>query len=772
MSTVTVLVPLAALIFCFTAFGVCDNDIGYHLTKGRFFLEQRRLASPDEFLCSGYRGLDFLDRWGFQIVVHIIHAALGLAGLIAARMLLVALAFVLLVFVRLDDEGRPLWLWRGLVAVLAMLVCYERFNLRGEVFYHLFALGCFIVPALYCRGRCRRLIWVLPVVQLAWVNMHGTFIFGPAILGAFVLGEALSDLLGRRKVPARPAVGAQGDSAGAAGGPPEAGVDPRLRRSTSALTAVFALSIAASFANPRGLDGLLLPVKMMFRMFAVPWYQQSVAELVPTFSRYEEFRAIALPAFVALIALAALSVVLNRRNVRAGELFVALFTLALSVAGRRNIGFFGFVGSLCLVANGEQVLKRLGAVLAGRFGRGARITGAVAGRVALVLVAGLLCMELVSGGFYVAERSDREFGFGPVRATYPVEAVSFLVGQSDRGGGVFTNWDAGSYLLWRAFPRFKPYINSEGDYSLELLSIYRRIMSGAVPYQPELDRLGIDTVLLRHRSEDTKPLIARLWRDKGWRLVFWDDVGVVFFRTRAQEPGATAGPATEAGAAVETRLEELASRDEGLPAGRTEEGGFFRRIGRYFDHGARFRAARKHLFLAGLMDAMGFRDLERRELLRALDLYPDFPEALNNLGVNLAVDGETADAKLRLRKALAVQPGYVNALRNLGTVFLQEGNRAQAIETYLEALCVNPRDRIVPTLLARTYLSRDSEGDSRRAVEALEAAIERDRDNIAAHELLVQIFEGVVRDAEKAEFHRGEARRARDEAHSIPAGVE
>ena len=172
--------------------------------------------------------------------------------------------------------------------------------------------------------------------------------------------------------------------------------------------------------------------------------------------------------------------------------------------------------------------------------------------------------------------------------------------------------------------------------------------------------------------------------------------------------------------------------------------------------------------LRGLMDALGFSDLEWDELQLALDWFPDFPEALNNLGASRAQAGDTAEAKKLFRSALDIEPTYVSATRNLGTAFMQERNYSSAIEEYRHGLEINPRDAVLPNLLAKAYLGRSSTGDVEKAISVIREALERDPDNIGAHELLADIHTHFTNDLQQAAYHRAEALRAREAAYHLP----
>jgi Flp pilus assembly protein TadD len=68
------------------------------------------------------------------------------------------------------------------------------------------------------------------------------------------------------------------------------------------------------------------------------------------------------------------------------------------------------------------------------------------------------------------------------------------------------------------------------------------------------------------------------------------------------------------------------------------------------------------------------RDAEARALYeKALALQPDFPEALNNLGLLFGRAGEMDRAERYFRDALGRRPDYGEAANNLALVFVSKG---------------------------------------------------------------------------------------------------
>jgi tetratricopeptide (TPR) repeat protein len=76
---------------------------------------------------------------------------------------------------------------------------------------------------------------------------------------------------------------------------------------------------------------------------------------------------------------------------------------------------------------------------------------------------------------------------------------------------------------------------------------------------------------------------------------------------------------------------------------------------------------------------------------QALRLRPDdYPDAHNNLGLTLLLNGRPTDASFHFSKAIEIQPQHVLAHNNLGNYFLQSGRPTDAIASYQHALDIDP----------------------------------------------------------------------------------
>lgn len=791
---------LAALVVSLAGFQVHDYDIGLHIGKGRFQVEHGRIPVPSDLLCSGLdTPVSHAEKWAFQVLAYALDHAGGPAALVAFRLAMVALLWGL-VFVHAARRTGGAWLPAGAVVALAVLVAEERFADRPElVTFPMAAAFALLLEAESRRDPRRggvegrgwsggpgggpgggwegRVLWVLPLLQAAWVNFHPVFVLGPALCVLYLVGAAASAwacarregaarLAGTRGAaadgvdPKRPAAegarpltrgGLMGRPAGPAcdGGAAAAATATatavlRFRR----LLLVTGLVAVACLANPDFLRGALFPLRFASYLGDhARAYAEHVTELRSPFL-HEPFPTHAVFFFEGWLALAAVLLPawfvlgsLLPRRVRRRPSPVDLLLLGVCVFAaasvRRNI-------ALCAILTAPLLAEALASVFAGlaalpalrRALRPARRGGASLAAAALLFTTCLgIAASVLSGQWYVVERHHRRVGFGLNPDHLPVRAVEWMRAQGLRGN-VFASWDVGSYLLWKDFPVLVPWISTEGDHSLELLRRYQDVMSLQVPFDAVAGEALLESVVLRHTALDTRPLLGALARSREWGLVYADDVAVIFVKrdgpyaalalARAAEPfvpPAWNGPA----AAPASLLRRLWSCWRAFP-----------------EAAAHFRMACAYGLFARASD-------ERRELDRALAIFPEYPEALARRGVGHALEDRADAAEADFRAALAAKPDHVSTLRNLASLLSRQGRVGEALALLERAYEANPDDPGTSLDLGAALMREGRYGE---AASALEALVAREPGNLPAHQVLARLYQDLLVDPARARDHQ------------------
>ena len=451
------------------------NDFWWHMATGRLTVATGQIPIIDSFSFTRAGAAFYNQGWLAQVLMYELHQLGGLPLVICTQALVIALAYGLLLRLCALLSGR-LRMSVALLLLTTMPLSFDNWTVRPQSYAFPLFVGFLFVLAQYRTGTAKRL-WLLPLLMVVWVNMHGSFVLGLALLGIVWMGAVVA----RFRTP----------QAGNASDLPKVAAQPL------ALWGV--LTALATLLNPRGV-GVLSYVRDLLGSSQVTTLVQEWAP--PT------VRDTSGAIFFVFVIGCFLAIGYARRKPQLTDvlLFVAFLWLALGAV--RNIVWFGFVATPILCVAVAAILPEPRSRPAQGSGM---LNGILVGLLGLMLLIGLPWLKPVllppSVGALLSEGT-------------PVAAVQYLQRQPDRPQHLFHEMGYGSYLIWAApgqrifidprielypFEQWRDYINlGQGNNTRELFARYQ-----------------IDAALLS--ATDQKALIDVLERDLGWHVRYRDE---------------------------------------------------------------------------------------------------------------------------------------------------------------------------------------------------------------------------------------------------------
>ena len=759
-----------------------DPDAFTHLALGRDLVEHRGFPAHEPFSFASPDRPYYNAEWLFDIALYLGWLAGGIAGVIALKAAIVALAVWIL---WLDSRTWPDaaadtpagLLIRAAVLTIVVVMMRHRFVERPDIALMVFlAFTIYALNAYLAAGRWW--IFALPLVELVWANTHPSIVVGLMPFAA-VLGGGVGLRVGLRLVARwwRPA-----------------GVVAPTGRQLATMAAVLVGVVLVSIVNPHRWDPLTLP----FTLADQPWFRQEILELQPP-------RPWTWPGPYVLTALLLLSFLGTAARLPLIPGLVALPFVRLGLSAVR------FIFLLELVA--APILARNLVVLAGR-ARSALERRLVLGVASAATALALASVVLTLSGIGPLADTRKVVGVGVDERWVPEGALRYLDGRGVEGK-LFNAFHFGGYVEWRDFPRRVPIVDGRGHVTPSLLEE----IHFARAYPRHLERLraryGIDAALVDYPTYAGDPVDDVLGPDAdaaltspGWALVYWDDVALVYLRRGGPHAAVIARdeyrwvkPANgEAGIArlltdparAEAARAELARnvRETGSSLGLLLLGHATpdleqalatfarvrdpaRRFGAYqaaalacwqrkdlaratafYERALALEAAPPVLYNAGLVRAEAGDDRGAvGYLARAQRLDPSLPQvypalfaAYHRLGDEgaarelgpafltaatrtrvaqqvgearrLLADGRTADADARLTEALRLDPKSGAALATLGYVRMAERRLDEAAQVEHAALAADPREARAHWALAQLARAQGDEPAARRHLQA------------------------------------------------------
>jgi hypothetical protein len=455
---------------------MAGSDMWWHVAAGRELLQTKTLWMVDAWSYSA-QGKDWLNHeWLSDIIFYGWTAAWGIESLVYWKWLVIISTFVILQYVLARQSGSH---FAGLLcAGVAMAIAAPFLDVRP----HIYSLLNFSLLLLLLLERESR-TWLLALIFVVWVNLHGGFFFGLMALGILLF-------------PWR---------------------DLKLDKIRGAVM-VGVICLLAATLNPSGIDTFFYPLKYAFDDSS-PFRQ--LGEWLPP-SKPGGIRSplffvfMWVPVFGLLYALPAV-----RKTVGVpweGIVLTAL-TLAMALTSRRFIPLFGMslavmmapLVGLCL----RQVpLRPLGLPLA----------------LAALVFAGYRMMPFPL-------KTGPAFHYLTAEYSYPVDIVNFM-DANGLHGKVYAYYNWGGYLHWRTDGDMKVFIDGRADtiYDAETYKHYVHVLGSKEGWMEALEATGPDFVLWPHFRGSGQEKLQQLLDRGGWRPIYRDSVGWLLARNSLQLP--------------------------------------------------------------------------------------------------------------------------------------------------------------------------------------------------------------------------------------------
>ena len=446
---------LWTFVFVLVTKTAADPDLWGHLRFGLDALASGTAHAVDRYSFTADRAW-INHEWLFEWLMAIAYRAFGALGLTLLKLAVVAAVGGIALAVARQEHASPIA--RDGYVALTVIATYTRTQvIRPQMFS--VAICCAMLYVLREAGRGRRrAIWFVPLFFAAWVNLHGGWIVGLAVLGVWMLGEAWQ----RRSL-----------------------------RWTLVLATVGVLAVAATVVNPYG------PGLWRFLAETVRFDRPDVTDWKPLLQL--PAAVLVIEAILPLIAVAAIRSGRAWRSLPRRDLAVLLLLAAATLRVGRVDAFLQAAIAILLASPLIAFLNRIDLHVRGLFLRPSAPVGAMALLLAVYATGtGVSSLRVIEvGGPWVPDRA----------------AAAFLRAHSP-GARVLTWFDWGEYALWQLSPsgiRVSMDGRRETVYSARLIRDHDRFYQGQADMVDYPERIGADHVWLPSRLAIVEPLKRRGW---------------------------------------------------------------------------------------------------------------------------------------------------------------------------------------------------------------------------------------------------------------------
>jgi len=497
-----------------------DQDLGRHLKLGEIIWQTKTVPKGNFF---SYTNPDFPfinTHWLFEVWAYLTSQTAGLQTLLLIK--IIAFLFsVYLILKIIPKDNRTLLLPIGFIF---LHVLRERTELRPEIFSFLFTTSTYYILEKFCqlkqtssdRGSfvsSAGLIFLLPLIQLFWINTHIYFFVGLALQTIFLIHLGYQDLRFHL----------EGLLRGASG---------KLKL----LAFIFMLSVLLSLINPNGLTGFLYPLNVS-RNYGYTIVENQTIFLLESIN-FKDPNFLFAKISVGLVTLSLLITFL-RRKFEFKNVLTAIFGVALVLMNVRSLPYLVFLSFPAVLLNFGPIKRN------------------AATKILAIIFGGLLLLEsyLYLNGDYYRFRDD-------------YNSVSFKLVESGKGAmdfllsnnlpnPIYNNFDIGSYIIYRGFPKYRVFVDGrpEGYPKEFFLQAYIPMQSDYSKFKDIQKRIDFKTIIFSHTDQTPwgKAFLASVVKDPDWKTVYLDDFMIILVKNDVL---ASQGPTLGARTAV-TEYEPL-----------------------------------------------------------------------------------------------------------------------------------------------------------------------------------------------------------------------
>lgn len=457
---------------------IFEGDTWWHLAVGKEILQTHSWPTVDRYSFTAPGDSWIAYEWLGDVAMAVADGAGGLSGLTvlyASFTVILVLLMFAYAYTR-SRNGKAAFVACALLLPLAVV----SFTMRPQLLGYIFLLVTLLLLERYRQGH-QKSLWLLPLIFLVWVNTHGTFVFGFAVLGLYWASGLFDFKLGWIRA--------------------ERWTDSQRRH----LLLITLLSLAVSVITPYGTRLAAYPMEMaLFQPVNIASFQEW---------RPPDFGTSYGKIFLAMLLLVLLVSLASQFEYRLEELGLLLFGIYAACLHMRFVILFAMIFA--------PVLASLIARLMPEYDPAKEKSALNAALMALIAFG---CIKL-----FPSRQELREV----VKNSFPERAVEYIR-QHPSVGRTFNEEFWGGYLISELEPEKKVFIDGRADLyeSAGVLTDYLDISGAGDHTLFLLRKYDVSSCLVKPDSR----LAALLSRTPGWDRVYSDPLSVLYVEQQRQKP--------------------------------------------------------------------------------------------------------------------------------------------------------------------------------------------------------------------------------------------
>lgn len=484
-SSKTLYLLIAACVFIAAFFKIADLDFWWHLKTGQVIWQTHAFQYKEIYSFTA-NGREYIDHeWLFQVILYFFYSLAGPAGVILFKCATLILIYMLLGRYLLHNGASP----SVAMCILLLSICGARMRFieRPELFTILYLVLTYLILDHALRTGRIKLMLILPILSVVWVNTHAAVILGLLLQFTFLFGSLAERNFALLKIPSA--------------------YEPK-GKTHFVMLIVLVLSLVATGLNPYG-----------YRVLKVPFELTSIINSgLLNNQEWQRPTPRSVPFFYLCLAFVCLSMIVHRKKFHLVNTIFSVFLAYISLRYVRNVGLFCVFMPLFVAPFGSAYSKRRAVAAMG------------------IAFFGICLMYLMSVQVF-------EWGIG--EASYFPDKIVRFTKQYDLRGNMINSYGFGGYLIWSLYPERRIFIDGRNEVYLPLLKKLIQMRGDNLSWNRLLEEYQIQYALLNYvddletvtqfdRSGHSTIIKASFtsthFPKSRWALVYFDDDGMIFIR--------------------------------------------------------------------------------------------------------------------------------------------------------------------------------------------------------------------------------------------------
>ena len=469
--------------FLFHKIDLTTADLGRHIKNGELVLNGDFGILKSNFYSYTEPNFPVINHhWGGGVIFYFIWKVFGFIGLSLFYFILSLFIFYLFFYIAKKESNFNI---AFILSLLLIPLIAQRTEIRPEIFSYLFIALFFWILWKWKRNEINyKWLFILPFLEILWVNTHIYFIFGPALVGLFFVDRII-----------------------------------KKRKFLNKLFLILISTSLVTLINPFFIKGVLAPFDI-FKNYGYRivenqsvWFLQKLGIINnPNLILYEISLGILILSFVLIL-------ILKRKRFSFIYSILAIVWCVLGWLAIRNFTMFGLFALPIIAYNIKNILSKKNKFKS------------LNAKMFFIFIS--LALFLITFVNYSQKLPLNKwvFGFGLTQGND--QSVQFFEDNNIKGP-IFNNYDIGGYLIYHFYPQEKVFTDNRPEaYSVSFFEdIYIPAQQDNFVWQEQMEKYNFNAIFFSHR--DYTPwgqnfLIERV-KDSKWAVVFMDNYSIIFLK--------------------------------------------------------------------------------------------------------------------------------------------------------------------------------------------------------------------------------------------------